>query len=63
MELRAAVTAFTNEQEYNTVCFLMYDIKELDGLPEGQKIQTAFNVCNFLDIFPTIEPNARGCPF
>ena len=37
-ELKAAVAALTNEQQYDKICFCMHDNKELAGLPDDQGI-------------------------
>ena len=52
-ELRASVAALANEQHDYTVCFLIHETENLDGLPNGQVIQYVSNVCTFLDYFPT----------
>ena len=48
------MAAHTNEQQDDTVCFLMHENEELDELPNGQGVQAVAKVYTLLDYLPTI---------
>ena len=56
------MAALKNEQQDDTVCFLMHETEELSGLPDGQGIQAVANAFTLLDYLLTIEPNTGGGP-
>ena len=47
-ELRATVAAFTNEQRFDTVCFIKHETGDLTELLIGQGIQAVANDCILL---------------